>query len=264
MKKVLLALVTVLLILAVAMAVKPTGERQGTEEDSAPPNTGVFGQCGNDKQCDDGDLSNGAEWCDKSTHPGHCEDCRPTQEVCDGLDNDCNGEIDEGTTTCGVGACENTVDMCVEGAPNNCVPLDPSPEVCDDGIDNDCDGYEDGDDKDCAFECDPQYCGAMPQCSDTCSPEGLGNACFLTAEGDGICAGHFYCANKVGCDTSADCAAAGVDGVCVICTGCDYWYPPYQGVCNPASNYCLDNGARAKPAAMQAAAYPDGRTSADR
>ena len=79
--------------------------------------------------------------------------------------------------------------MCVEGAPNNCVPLDPSQEVCDDSLDNDCDGYTDGYDEDCASECDPQYCGAMPQCSDNCNPEGMGNACFSTAEGEGICAG---------------------------------------------------------------------------
>ena len=137
------------------------------------------------------------------------------------------------------------------------------PEVCDDGLDNDCDGLKDGDDDDCiepVAECDPLSCFAMPQCSDSCN--GGNNACFSTPEGNGICAAHTSCSDKVGCSTSADCAAAGVDGVCIICTGCDYYFSPLQGICQPASNYCTDDGAR--QAVMQIAAQPDGRTTASR
>ncbi|MBM4386944.1 MAG: hypothetical protein FJ088_04345, partial [Deltaproteobacteria bacterium] len=57
---------------------------------------------------------------------------------------DCDGFADEdlGHTTCGVGECKNTVQNCVNGVPQECVPGNPSPEVCD-LVDNDCDGFID-------------------------------------------------------------------------------------------------------------------------
>ena len=68
-------------------------------------------------------------------------------EVCDGLDNDCDGLVDEdlGVLSCGTGACEHTVDACVGGVPQVCDPLaGAEPELCD-GLDNDCDGDIDED-----------------------------------------------------------------------------------------------------------------------
>jgi hypothetical protein len=51
-------------------------------------------------------------------------------------------EVDLGTLTCGIGACQRTVTRCVAGEEQTCTPGQPSPEVCN-GIDDDCDGQVD-------------------------------------------------------------------------------------------------------------------------
>jgi hypothetical protein len=76
---------------------------------------------------------------------------QPGEEICDGLDNDCNGATDEGRDgplsdfcydgpagTAGVGACHPGVALCENGAFGDCRgQVIPQAEVCDQ-IDNDC------------------------------------------------------------------------------------------------------------------------------
>ena len=86
---------------------------------------------------------------------GEVTPCDPFEgavaEVCDGLDNNCDGEADNGIAdlTCGLGQCAHSVTACIDGVPQDCDPLEGAgPEICD-GLDNDCDGVVDNSDKVC-------------------------------------------------------------------------------------------------------------------
>ena len=80
-------------------------------------------------------------------------------EVCDGIDNDNDEEVDEDfpnlNQSCqvGIGVCEATgTYVCTEdhtGTECSATPGEPTPENCDDGLDNDCDGLIDAEDSDC-------------------------------------------------------------------------------------------------------------------
>jgi len=186
-------------------------------------------QCnGQDDDCD-GDIDEGLGDASQECGVGQCEHsvtgceggevppCDPfegaTAEVCDELDNDCDGATDEGLPdlTCGCGACDHTVPSCINGFPQVCDPFDgASPEVCD-GLDNDCDCIVDEDQGTWTCgqnECEasvPQCIGGVPQPENTCMPvpggaeicgDGIDNNC------DGIdapCAETFL----VGTDTVA-------------------------------------------------------------
>jgi len=79
-----------------------------------------------------------------------CNDANATinpaaTEVCDGVDNDCDTQIDEelGTTTCGLGICLHTINNCVGGQTQTCNPMQgATAEVCN-NLDDDCDGSVD-------------------------------------------------------------------------------------------------------------------------
>ena len=73
-----------------------------------------------------------------------CRPLSPVAELCDLVDNDCDGAIDEslGQISCGTGECAQRVEACVDGDQPSCQPLPPQVEACN-RLDDDCDGRVD-------------------------------------------------------------------------------------------------------------------------
>ncbi|MGB0588460.1 MAG: MopE-related protein [Myxococcota bacterium] len=105
-----------------------------------------------------------------------------TDSDCNGLDSDCDGEIDEGyvsvEVTCGAGVCQNTGQKVCQGAPsyevNTCEPLTTTSTadyVCN-GLDDDCDGETDEDYVSVQTECGKGVCATTSM--SVCEPSATG------------------------------------------------------------------------------------------
>ena len=112
---------------------------------------GTTQECGTDE----GECIKGTQACTESREWEPCEDgyTGPVVEICDGKDNDCNGEIDNGAGCCregtqrpcgfsNVGICELGISACMNGVWGDCKRAAmPEPnEICGNDLDDDCDG----------------------------------------------------------------------------------------------------------------------------
>ena len=196
------------------------------------------GYTADDSDCDDSEPE---------IHPG-------ASELCNNMDDDCNGTVDGFETACGSGLCQRN-GACTAGS-DSCVPGDSSAEICD-GLDNSCNDQIDegnpGGGAPCATGqrgvCAPgtvTCAGGSLQCVRIVNPlpeacDNLDNDCDGTVDGFETACGTGACHSAGSCASGSDSCVPGpsspesCDGVDNDCNG-----QPDEG--NPGGGVACESG----------------------
>jgi len=168
---------------------------------------------------------------------GDATACESATEVCNGEDDDCDGQTDEDipALTCGTGTCMRSTPACVNGVVQTCTPGMVGTETCN-GMDDDCDGTPDNVPM---LTCGMGICATTaPGCSGgatgTCTPlpsmpevcNNLDDNCDGTPDNKAM----LTCGMGI-CAATAPACVGGVDGTCTPGT-------PQAEVCNNLDDNC--------------------------
>jgi len=219
---------------------------------SGPPHTLGVGVCrGGTHDCS---CPGGARFCSNGTWGTCAGQVLPSAEICNGLDDNCNGRIDEGVrNACGdcgptpVEVCNYLDDNCNgivdEGVALPCglCPGDEAPaEICGDGLDNNCNGLVDEGCM-CMTDADPCYSGPPATRGVGACTDGT-RECYAGGLGSGVCEGQITPSLEIcdGIDNTCDgLVDVGPDG-CSVCG-------VSEEVCDGVDNNCngfVDEGLR--------------------
>lgn len=177
-----------------------------------------------------------------------------TEEVCDGLDNDCDDLVDEDLARACSTICGSGTEVCEDGSWVDCDAPEPQEEICDGFEDEDCDGVIDegcecieGESRSCgidAGECTSgtQTCtdGTWGGCDGSSGPfeeicDGLDNDCDGTVDEGCLCAegDTRECGIDVGaCEKGTQTCVGGA------WSGCDGAVEPEPEACDGMDNDC--------------------------
>ncbi len=243
--------------------VAPAETCNGRDDDcDGTPDEGFSCVAGSGVSCTTSCGSTGTQTCSATCTMGACV---PPAEGCTGMDDDCDGEVDE-TVECSAGAMESCTTSCGSTGTRTCSAActfgscTPPSEVCN-GADDDCDGRIDE-----TFTCVPSAIGTCTSsCGTTgtrtctssctwgsCTPpveacNGLDDNCNSKCdESFACCAGRTStCTTTCGSIGSRTCSSTCTNGTC---------NPPAE-ICNGADDDCdgmIDDGFACTPGATQA------------
>lgn len=179
-----------------------------------------------------------------------CNDEDPTiyndaQEVCDGKDNNCDGEVDLHATDCATAACRLSSNGYLMRAAETCTAATCVPQaevMC--GLYTCADGGEQGDE--CATSCDAEddsKCTESAHCDDSLCESDLpdGSICDESSDcGSSHCQNGFCCATDDCCQIASDCPSFGsFDPMCEDSHSCQGTVG--AAVCT-AGNSCATTG----------------------
>ncbi len=221
---------------------------------SSPPTKGVEVCNGKDDDCD-GTTDEGLfKDCPKSGPCGKlakvkcvngkwgsCLGGKVPTEICNGKDDNCDGNIDEGLSRACTTKCGKGTQACIQGDWSTCTAPQPSPELCD-GVDNNCDGIIDNG-ASCSGKCVGGVC--YRKCTQEC-PQGfvcsnnlcIAKVCRPACKADATCL-YGYCVPKDCRKPNGKCASGQLcdnSGQCVK--------NPCLGVKCGAGLYCKNGQCR--------------------